>query len=111
MSPKPELRLYNTLTRKKERLEPIDPRNVRVYACGPTVYDHLHIGNGRKINARASELGVDIRTLTDGMIAIFHTDVPLRISSPRHYVPPALAKAPVRARGLFRSPLSGTQFS
>ena len=49
MSAKPELRLYNTLTRKKERFEPIDPRNVRVYACGPTVYDHLHIGNGRML--------------------------------------------------------------
>jgi cysteinyl-tRNA synthetase len=49
MSPLPELRLYNTLTRKKERFEPIDPNNVRVYACGPTVYDHLHIGNGRML--------------------------------------------------------------
>jgi cysteinyl-tRNA synthetase len=106
MSPTPELRLYNTLTRKKERFEPIDPKNVCVYACGPTVYDHLHIGNGRmlvvfdvlfrllrhlygpdhvtyvrnitdvddKINARAAELGVDIRALTDEMIAVFHAD-------------------------------------
>ncbi|MEA2758820.1 MAG: cysteinyl-tRNA synthetase [Methylobacteriaceae bacterium] len=49
MSSPPELRLYNTLTRKKARFEPIDPRNVRVYACGPTVYDHLHIGNGRML--------------------------------------------------------------
>src|SRR3954453_9864975 len=85
---------------------PIDRENVRVYACGPTVYDHLHIGNGRmlvvfdvlfrllrhlygpdhvtyvrnitdvddKINARASELGVDIRALTDKMIGVFHAD-------------------------------------
>jgi cysteinyl-tRNA synthetase len=49
MSSSPELRLYNTLTRKKVRFEPIDPQNVRVYACGPTVYDHLHIGNGRML--------------------------------------------------------------
>jgi len=115
MSSSPELTLYNTLTRRKERFDPIDPANVRVYACGPTVYDHLHIGNGRmlvvfdvlfrllrhlakagvwdggkgetkvtyvrnitdvddKINARAAELGVDIRALTDEMIAIFHAD-------------------------------------
>ena len=41
------LTLYNTLTRRKEPFQPIDPGNVRVYACGPTVYDHVHIGNGR----------------------------------------------------------------
>jgi cysteinyl-tRNA synthetase len=43
------LRLYNTLTRQKEAFAPIDPLNVRLYACGPTVYDHLHIGNGRML--------------------------------------------------------------
>ncbi len=43
------LRLYNTLTRQKELFEPLDPANVRLYACGPTVYDHLHIGNGRML--------------------------------------------------------------
>ncbi|MGH6838585.1 MAG: cysteine--tRNA ligase [Methylocella sp.] len=43
------LRLYNTLTRQKEVFAPIDPANVRLYACGPTVYDHLHIGNGRML--------------------------------------------------------------
>jgi cysteinyl-tRNA synthetase len=41
------LTLYNTLTRRKEPFQPIDPGNVRVYACGPTVYDYVHIGNGR----------------------------------------------------------------
>ena len=100
------LRFHNTLTRQKEAFEPFDPANVRVYACGPTVYDNLHIGNGRmlivfdvlfrllrqtygaaqvtyvrnitdvddKINARAAERGIDIRELTDAMIAIFHED-------------------------------------
>jgi cysteinyl-tRNA synthetase len=43
------LRLYNTLTRQKELFAPIDSANVRLYACGPTVYDHLHIGNGRML--------------------------------------------------------------
>jgi len=41
------LTLYNTLTRRKEPFQPIDPNNVRMYACGPTVYDYVHIGNGR----------------------------------------------------------------
>src|ERR1700742_4803636 len=42
-----ELRLYDTLTREKRTFAPIDPDNVRMYACGPTVYDFAHIGNGR----------------------------------------------------------------
>ncbi len=41
------LRLYNTLTRTKEDFVPIDPKNVRMYVCGPTVYDYAHIGNAR----------------------------------------------------------------
>jgi cysteinyl-tRNA synthetase len=41
------LRLYNTLTRAKEDFVPIDPANVRMYVCGPTVYDYAHIGNAR----------------------------------------------------------------
>jgi cysteinyl-tRNA synthetase len=43
------LTLYNTLTRRKEPFRPIDPANVRMYVCGPTVYDHAHIGNARPI--------------------------------------------------------------
>ena len=100
------LKFHNTLTRRKEVFAPEDPSRVRVYACGPTVYDNLHIGNGRmlivfdvlfrllrhtygaervtyvrnitdvddKINARAAERGIPIRTLTDEMIAVFHQD-------------------------------------
>jgi cysteinyl-tRNA synthetase len=41
------LTLYNSLTRRKERFEPLDPARVRMYVCGPTVYDLAHIGNGR----------------------------------------------------------------
>ena len=41
------LRLYNTLSRTKEDFAPIDPANVRMYVCGPTVYDYAHIGNAR----------------------------------------------------------------
>ncbi|MCB1504920.1 MAG: cysteine--tRNA ligase [Hyphomicrobiaceae bacterium] len=43
------LTLYNTLTRRKEPFQPIDPANVRMYVCGPTVYDYAHIGNARPI--------------------------------------------------------------
>ncbi|MBZ9741167.1 MULTISPECIES: cysteine--tRNA ligase [unclassified Mesorhizobium] len=43
------LRLYNTLTRTKEDFVPIDPQNVRMYVCGPTVYDFAHIGNARPV--------------------------------------------------------------
>lgn len=42
-----ELRLYDTLTKEKQPFVPLDPNNVRMYACGPTVYDFAHIGNGR----------------------------------------------------------------
>ena len=41
--------LYNSLTRKKERFEPLEPARVRMYVCGPTVYDLAHIGNGRAV--------------------------------------------------------------
>jgi cysteinyl-tRNA synthetase len=41
------LRLYNTLTRRLEEFEPIEPDHVRLYTCGPTVYDYAHIGNLR----------------------------------------------------------------
>src|ERR1700748_1853334 len=41
------LRLYNTLTKTKEDFTPLDPSNVRMYVCGPTVYDFAHIGNAR----------------------------------------------------------------
>ena len=43
------LSLYNTLTCRKEAFEPLDPARVRLYVCGPTVYDHAHIGNARPI--------------------------------------------------------------
>ncbi|HEV7328558.1 MAG TPA: cysteine--tRNA ligase [Bosea sp. (in: a-proteobacteria)] len=45
----PTLRLYNTLTRTKEVFTPVDPLNVRMYVCGPTVYDYAHIGNARPV--------------------------------------------------------------
>ncbi len=39
--------VYNTLSNKKEEFKPINPPNVTMYVCGPTIYDYFHIGNGR----------------------------------------------------------------
>ena len=99
------LRIYDTLSRAKVDFEPLDPNHVRLYVCGPTVYDFAHIGNARpvvvfdvlsrllrrlyhevtyvrnitdvedKINARAKELGEDIRTLTERTAKQFHEDM------------------------------------
>ena len=99
-----ELNLYNTLQRQLSVFQPIDPKNVRVYACGPTVYDFIHIGNARplvvfdvlvrllriiyskvtyvrnitdiddKINKRAIEKKINISELTNETIKIFHKD-------------------------------------
>src|SRR4051812_49210477 len=44
-----ELKLYDTLTRDKRPFRPLDPANVRMYVCGPTVYDYAHIGNARPV--------------------------------------------------------------
>jgi cysteinyl-tRNA synthetase len=44
-----ELRLYDTLTREKRAFVPLDPADVRLYVCGPTVYDFAHIGNARPV--------------------------------------------------------------
>lgn len=41
------MKIYNTLTRKKEEFVPIEPGKVKMYVCGPTVYDYIHIGNAR----------------------------------------------------------------
>ena len=43
------LTIYNTLAREKQTFTPIDPKNVRMYVCGPTVYDYAHIGNARPV--------------------------------------------------------------
>jgi cysteinyl-tRNA synthetase len=44
-----QLKLYDTLTREKRAFRPLDPSNVRMYVCGPTVYDFAHIGNARPV--------------------------------------------------------------
>ena len=44
-----QISLHNTMSRHHEALQPIDPKNVRMYVCGPTVYDRAHIGNARPV--------------------------------------------------------------
>ena len=41
------MKLYNTLTRQKEEFVPITPGEVKMYSCGPTVYNYFHVGNAR----------------------------------------------------------------
>ena len=99
------IRIHDTLSRAKVAFEPIDPDHVRVYVCGPTVYDYAHIGNARpvvvfdalvrllrrlhpkvtyvrnitdvddKINARAQESGRAIGEITVETTAVFHADM------------------------------------
>ena len=96
--------IYNTLTRQKEPFTPIDPKNVRMYVCGMTVYDYCHLGHARvmvvfdmiarwlrecgypltyvrnitdiddKIIARAAENGETIGELTARFIQAMHED-------------------------------------
>ena len=43
------MKVFNTLTRRKEEFVPVDPKEVKIYACGPTVYNYIHIGNARPL--------------------------------------------------------------
>ncbi len=99
------IQIYNTLTRKKEPFVPMTEGKVKMYVCGPTVYNYIHIGNARpaivfdtvrryltykgfdvhyvsnftdvddKIIRAANELGEDVRQLTDRFIQAYHEDV------------------------------------
>ena len=60
-----EIKLHNTLTRTREVFDPIDPEDVRMYVCGPTVYDRAHIGNARPVIV----FDVLYRLLRQGQIA------------------------------------------
>lgn len=98
------IQFFNTATKKKEEFHPLDPAHIRLYACGPTVYDYIHLGNARpliifdvlyrllkhhyprvtyirnitdiddKINQRATERHISITELTEKMITQFHDD-------------------------------------
>ncbi|MBN9508840.1 MAG: cysteine--tRNA ligase [Alphaproteobacteria bacterium] len=120
----PELRLHNSLTRRREAFVPLDPQHVRVYVCGPTVYDLAHLGNARpvvvfdvlvrllrrlyprityvrnitdvddKINARAAERGEPIAAITARTTADFHADMAALNALPPDEEPRATAHIP-----------------
>ena len=99
------IQIYNTLTRKKEPFIPMEEGKVKMYVCGPTVYNYIHIGNARpviafdtvrryleyrgydvtyvsnftdvddKIIKAANELGEEVGELTDRFIAAYFEDV------------------------------------
>ena len=99
-----DLHIFDSKQRKKRRFEPVNSNEVKIYVCGPTVYDRVHIGNGLsavvfdvfvrllrslypkvkyirnitdvddKINKRAAELGVPISVLTSESIQALHED-------------------------------------
>jgi cysteinyl-tRNA synthetase len=98
------IRLYNTLTRKKEEFKPLEEGKVKMYVCGPTVYNYIHIGNARpaivfdtvrryleyrgydvqfvsnftdvddKLIRAAKELGVDVPTVAQRFIQAYFED-------------------------------------
>ncbi len=100
-----QIRLFNTLSRKEEALAPIDPNHLKIYVCGPTVYDRPHLGNARsvvvydllfrflkrtfsqvtyvrnitdvddKINAAAKEQKISIQNLTNKITDLFYSDI------------------------------------
>ncbi len=124
VSPMPVLRLHNSLTREREAFAPADPGHVRMYVCGPTVYDRAHLGNARpvvvfdvlarllrrlyprvtyvrnitdvedKINARAAALGESIAALTARTAADFHADMAALSALPPDVEPTATAHIP-----------------
>src|SRR5919198_5367116 len=99
------LRVFNTLSKRKELFTPADPHWVTAYVCGPTVYNYPHIGNARaavvfdllyrilrerfpkvvyarnitdvddKINASAKAAGIPISVITEKYTAIYHQDM------------------------------------
>jgi cysteinyl-tRNA synthetase len=114
-----ELVFHNTLSGKKETFVPADPEHVTVYVCGPTVYNLVHIGNGRpavvfdvltrllrtryprvtyvsnitdiddKINAAAAENGEDIATLAERFALAYQEDISALGVRPPDVVPKA----------------------
>jgi cysteinyl-tRNA synthetase len=94
------LKVYNTLTRKKEVFEPLEPGKVKMYVCGPTVYNYIHIGNGRPaiffdvVRRYLRSIGYDVTYITN------YTDVDdklIRKSEEMNLSVPELAEMFIKA--------------
>lgn len=111
------LHFYNTMTRKKEPFIPLEEGKVRIYACGPTVYNYIHVGNGRmtvifdvlrryleyrgfevtyvqnytdvddKLIRAANELGITVPELANKFISEYQTDIKALGNKPAHIHP------------------------
>ncbi len=119
-----EVSFYNTATQRRDAFAPLEPDHVRLYVCGPTVYDFAHIGNARpvvvfdtlvrflrrrharvtyvrnitdvddKINVRAAEEGVDISEVTSRTTRAYHEDMAALNALPPDVEPRATAHIP-----------------
>ncbi|MDD2860760.1 MAG: cysteine--tRNA ligase, partial [Acidiphilium sp.] len=119
-----QIKLHNTRTRRREVFAPLDPEHVKIYVCGPTVYDRAHIGNARavvvfdvlvrllrlvyprvtyvrnitdiddKINARARESGESIGAITARTAEWFHNDMAALYALPPDIEPRATGSIP-----------------
>ena len=135
------LSFYNTLTRQLEPFAPLDPANVRMYVCGPTVYDRAHIGNARpvvvfdvlyrllkslyprvtyvrnitdvddKIMAAAKERGIAIDTLTTETTAMYHADMAALNALPPDVEPRATQHIPQMIAMIERLIASGNAYA
>lgn len=118
------LRFYNSLTQRKENFRPLDPYHIRLYVCGPTVYDRAHIGNARpvvvfdvlfrllkklfprvtyvrnitdvddKINAAALKNNESIQELTKRTVRFYHEDMAALLAHPPTIEPKATEHIP-----------------
>ena len=135
------LHLHNSMTRRREAFVPLDPQHVRMYVCGPTVYDLAHVGNGRsmvvfdvlarvlrrlyprvtyvrnvtdvedKINERAAQDGVPISELTARTGAQFAADMASLGNLPPDVEPRATAHIPEMVEMIGRLVASGHAYA
>jgi cysteinyl-tRNA synthetase len=136
-----DLHFHNSATRRRERFVPLDPQHVRLYVCGPTVYDRAHLGNARpvvvfdvlarllrrlfprvtyarnitdiddKIMQRAEASGRSIGQITEGTIADYHADMAALGNLPPDVEPRATGTVPEMVAMIERLIASGHAYA